>query len=111
MPDIVVAGAAGRMGSRLVACLHDTPDVRLVAALEAPGHGALWRDAGEPARAGRLGGAVGGAAAAAPWGGARARARGGGVGAPPSAAPPPRRSRASACSSSSPCPRRASSTC
>jgi len=47
MPDIVVAGAAGRMGSRLVACLHDTPDVRLVAALEAPGHGALGRDAGE----------------------------------------------------------------
>ena len=65
MPDIVVAGAAGRMGSRLVACLHDTPDVRLVAALEAPGHGALGRDAGELAGVGRLGVAVGGDAATA----------------------------------------------
>jgi 4-hydroxy-tetrahydrodipicolinate reductase len=65
MLDIVVAGAAGRMGSRLVACLQDTPDVRLVAALEAPGHRALGRDAGELAGVGRLGVAVGGDAVAA----------------------------------------------
>ena len=63
--DVVVAGAAGRMGNRIVACLRDTPDLRLVAALEAPGHGALGRDAGELAGVGRAGVAIGGDAAAA----------------------------------------------
>src|SRR5262245_20915913 len=52
---VVVAGAAGRMGSRIVACVHDSPDLRVVAALEAPGHPALGRDAGEAAGLGRLG--------------------------------------------------------
>jgi 4-hydroxy-tetrahydrodipicolinate reductase len=52
---LVVAGAAGRMGSRIVACLADTRDLRLVAALEAPGHRALSADAGETAGVGRLG--------------------------------------------------------
>lgn len=55
MADVVVAGAAGRMGSRIVACLGEASDLRLVAALEAPGHPALGRDAGELAGAGRLG--------------------------------------------------------
>ena len=55
MPDVVVAGAAGRMGSRVVACLQDAPDLRLVGALEAPGHPALGKDAGEVAGVGRLG--------------------------------------------------------
>ena len=54
MADVVVAGAAGRMGSRLVALLQDEKELRLVAALEAPGHGALGRDAGESAGVGRL---------------------------------------------------------
>jgi 4-hydroxy-tetrahydrodipicolinate reductase len=53
--DVVVAGAAGRMGSRVVACLQESRDLRLVAALEAPNHGALGRDAGEVAGVGRLG--------------------------------------------------------
>ena len=53
--DLVVAGAAGRMGSRIVACLHEPGDLRLVAALEAPGHQAIGRDAGEVAGVGRLG--------------------------------------------------------
>ncbi len=44
--EVVVAGAAGRMGSRVIACLADSPGLRLVAALEAPGHPALGRDAG-----------------------------------------------------------------
>src|SRR5437867_10594933 len=57
--DIVVAGAAGRMGARIIACLSDTPQLRLVAALEAPGHAALGRDAGELAGVGKLGVAVG----------------------------------------------------
>lgn len=55
MPDVVVAGAAGRMGSRVVACLGDATDLKLVGALEAPGHLALGKDAGEVAGAGRLG--------------------------------------------------------
>jgi len=55
MADVVVAGAAGRMGSRVVACLREEPQLRLVAALESPGHPALGRDAGELAGAGHLG--------------------------------------------------------
>jgi 4-hydroxy-tetrahydrodipicolinate reductase len=55
MPDVVVAGAAGRMGSRIVACLGGDRRLRLVAALEAPGHPTLGRDAGEVAGAGRTG--------------------------------------------------------
>src|SRR5216117_3134506 len=58
--DVVVAGAAGRMGTRLVACLQGADDLRLVGALEAPTHPALDRDAGELAGIGRLGVAVGG---------------------------------------------------
>ena len=53
--DLVIAGAAGRMGSRIVALARETPDVRVVAALEAPGHPALGRDAGETAGIGALG--------------------------------------------------------
>src|SRR3989441_10163334 len=55
MTDVVVAGAAGRMGSRIVACLGEARELRLVAALEAPSHPALGRDAGETAGVGRLG--------------------------------------------------------
>src|SRR5438094_9691006 len=57
--DLVVAGAAGRMGGRIIACLADTPELRLVAALEAPGQASLGRDAGELAGVGKLGVAVG----------------------------------------------------
>jgi len=62
--NIVVAGAAGRMGNRIVACLADVSDLRLVAALEAPGHAALGRDAGELAGVGKTGVSVGADAAA-----------------------------------------------
>jgi 4-hydroxy-tetrahydrodipicolinate reductase len=55
MTDVVVAGAAGRMGSRIVACLADAPDLALVAALEAAGHPAVGRDAGEVAGIGGRG--------------------------------------------------------
>jgi 4-hydroxy-tetrahydrodipicolinate reductase len=51
---IIVAGAGGRMGSRIVA-LHREAGLRLAAALEAPGHRALGRDAGEVAGAGVVG--------------------------------------------------------
>jgi 4-hydroxy-tetrahydrodipicolinate reductase len=53
--DLVVAGAAGRMGTRIVALARETPDVRVVAALEAPGHPALGSDAGEVAGVARAG--------------------------------------------------------
>ncbi len=55
MADVIVAGAAGRMGSRLVALLQEDKDLRLVGALEAPNHPAVQRDAGEVAGVGRLG--------------------------------------------------------
>src|SRR2546430_15903331 len=58
--DVVVAGAAGRMGTRIVACLQGDPALRLVGALEAPAHPTLGRDAGELAGVGRLGVAGGG---------------------------------------------------
>jgi len=62
--ELVVAGAAGRMGTRIVACLQGNPDLRLVGALEAPAHPTLGRDAGELAGVGRLGVTVGGDPAA-----------------------------------------------
>jgi len=52
MAEVIVAGAAGRMGSRLIACLRDAPELTLAAAVEAPGHPALGRDAGEAAGVG-----------------------------------------------------------
>jgi 4-hydroxy-tetrahydrodipicolinate reductase len=53
--SVVVAGAAGRMGTRIVALARETPNVRVVAALEAPGHRALGADAGELAGIGPAG--------------------------------------------------------
>ena len=55
MVELVVAGAAGRMGTRLVALARESSDLRLVAALESAGHPALGGDAGELAGGGRLG--------------------------------------------------------
>src|SRR5437870_5276292 len=63
--SVVVAGAAGRMGSRIVACLREAPDLGLVAALEAPGHPAAGRDAGEVAGVGTMGVSIGADPAAA----------------------------------------------
>src|SRR2546425_12249004 len=65
MVDVIVAGAAGRMGARILACMGEAPDFRLVAALEAPGHPALGADAGEVAGVGRRGVPVTADAAAA----------------------------------------------
>jgi 4-hydroxy-tetrahydrodipicolinate reductase len=63
--SLVIAGAAGRMGSRIVALARDAADLRVAAALEAAGHAALGRDAGETAGGGRLGVAIAEDAAAA----------------------------------------------
>ena len=55
MVELVVAGAAGRMGGRLVALARDAADLRVAGAFERPGHPALGQDAGEIAGGGRLG--------------------------------------------------------
>jgi 4-hydroxy-tetrahydrodipicolinate reductase len=65
MIDVTVAGAAGRMGSRVVACLAEAPDLRLAAAIEAPGHPRQGADAGEVAGLPRLDVPITGDAAAA----------------------------------------------
>ena len=51
----MVGGAAGRMGTRIVALLGESPGLRLVGALEAEGHRAVGRDAGEVALVGARG--------------------------------------------------------
>jgi 4-hydroxy-tetrahydrodipicolinate reductase len=53
--ELVVAGAAGRMGGRIIALARGAADLRIAGALERPGHPALGQDAGEVAGAGRLG--------------------------------------------------------
>ncbi|HEY7602050.1 MAG TPA: 4-hydroxy-tetrahydrodipicolinate reductase [Methylomirabilota bacterium] len=55
MVELVVAGAAGRMGGRLVALARETADLRVTGAFERPGHPAIGKDAGEVAGAGHLG--------------------------------------------------------
>ena len=62
--DLIVAGAAGRMGTRIVALARDTPGLRVVAALEASGHRAIGADAGELAGIGPVGVTVASDAAA-----------------------------------------------
>ena len=66
MPEplgVVVCGAAGRMGRLLVALARDDARLRVAGAVEAPGHPAVGRDAGELAGGGALGGRVGDALA------------------------------------------------
>ncbi|WCR19812.1 4-hydroxy-tetrahydrodipicolinate reductase [Paracoccus alcaliphilus] len=46
-PGIVVTGASGRMGQKLVRMLLQSDEARLVGVLERPGHGWLGRDIGE----------------------------------------------------------------
>ncbi|UVT15571.1 MAG: 4-hydroxy-tetrahydrodipicolinate reductase [Nitrospira sp.] len=53
MIKVIVAGAAGRMGCRLVSLIKDSTALMLAGALEGKGHPALGQDAGETAGAGR----------------------------------------------------------
>ena len=46
-PGVVVTGASGRMGQMLIRLLLDSPDLRLVGALERPGHDWIGRDVGQ----------------------------------------------------------------
>ncbi len=55
---LVVCGAAGRMGKTLIALISQNESTQLVGAVEAPGHPALGKDAGEVAGVGRLGVAI-----------------------------------------------------
>lgn len=55
MIKVVVAGAAGRMGNRLVALIKDSTVLTLVGAVEGKGHHALGEDAGETAGCGKIG--------------------------------------------------------
>jgi len=51
----IVAGAAGRMGVRIISMIHQTPEITLAAAFERPDHPNLGEDAGQVAGLGELG--------------------------------------------------------
>jgi 4-hydroxy-tetrahydrodipicolinate reductase len=53
--ELVVAGAAGRMGGRVITLARDAGNMRVVGAFERPGHPDVGRDAGEVAGTGPLG--------------------------------------------------------
>ena len=55
MINVIVAGAAGRMGSRLIALIKESTALTLAGALEGKGHSALAADAGEGAGVGKMG--------------------------------------------------------
>jgi 4-hydroxy-tetrahydrodipicolinate reductase len=55
MIKVVVAGAAGRMGGRLVALLKESAALTLIGALESKGHVSVGEDAGEAAGCGQVG--------------------------------------------------------
>ena len=54
MVQIIITGAAGRMGMRLIALTLATPGLQLYAAVEAENHPALGKDAGEVAQIGQM---------------------------------------------------------
>ncbi len=47
MTRLIVAGAAGKMGSRIAALAKDYPDLKLTGAFERKGHEAIGKDVGE----------------------------------------------------------------
>ena len=55
MIKVIVAGAAGRMGCRLVALIKDSTVLTLAGAIEEKGHHSVGDDAGETAGCGRVG--------------------------------------------------------
>lgn len=54
MRTVIVAGAAGRMGRRIVSLLQQAPDMRLGGAVEEPDHPSIGQDAGDVAGCGHL---------------------------------------------------------
>ena len=59
MIKVIVAGAAGRMGGRLVSLLKESAAMALAGAVESKGHPAVGEDAGEAAGCGSIGIAIG----------------------------------------------------
>jgi 4-hydroxy-tetrahydrodipicolinate reductase len=55
---VIVAGAGGRMGGRLVSLIKESSELQLVGALERHGHASLGHDAGEVAGCGKVGVAI-----------------------------------------------------
>lgn len=55
MVNAIVAGAAGRMGRRIIHMIYQNPETTLVGAFERPGHPDLHEDAGILAGVGELG--------------------------------------------------------
>lgn len=55
MMKIIVAGAAGRMGARLVALVKESASLTLAGAVESKGHPSVGEDAGEAAGCGQTG--------------------------------------------------------
>jgi 4-hydroxy-tetrahydrodipicolinate reductase len=55
MTKIIVAGASGRMGSRIIALSKDYPDLKLTGAFEKKGHEAVGKDIGLIAGTGEAG--------------------------------------------------------
>jgi len=47
LTNIVVIGAAGRMGKTIISCIDDTEGVEVAGGTEVPGHPAVGQDAGE----------------------------------------------------------------
>jgi 4-hydroxy-tetrahydrodipicolinate reductase len=52
--QVIVTGAGGRMGGRIINLLKESPALMLAGAVESPDHPALGRDAGEAAGCGHL---------------------------------------------------------
>jgi len=55
MINAIVAGAAGRMGLRIIHMIHQNPETALAGAFELPGHPSVGKDAGLVAGVGNLG--------------------------------------------------------
>jgi len=58
MVNAIVAGAAGRMGKRIIHMIQQTPGITLTGAFEHSDHPAVHKDAGEEAGAGNMGVAI-----------------------------------------------------
>ena len=55
MTSLAITGAAGRMGTRLIALAHQSGDFQVLGAIERPDHDAQAKDAGEIAGVGTIG--------------------------------------------------------
>ena len=56
---VAINGACGRMGQLLISLAHQDPNIAVTAALDAPGHANIGRDAGDLAGLGAIGVKIG----------------------------------------------------